>query len=170
MVMSKKTRQLSGASQKKYFRDLFRSEEGITAEAADRLVAFCTDEIAHIRVRLPLAVRRPLTVAGVAVAAAVAKAPAETSVTAEVGVAAVAAVDEPEFDPHAFSLIVMLRKAGKSGLAAKLTELGDIDRLKAIAKAQHVSLDAVDGDLAAIVMAIVEGTERRLAHRQAAAS
>lgn len=175
--MGKTTKPLSGQSQRKYFRDLFRADPGVTAEAAVRLTEACASEIAQIRVRLPLAVRRParaiMAAAGqserVVESVPVPAALAATGLTA-------AARPEPEaqagpvFDPHAFSLIVVLRKGGKDGLLAKLAEIAQIAQLRAIADAQHVSLDAALTDRAAICAAIVAGTERRLAHRQAAAS
>jgi len=159
--MAKNTRPLSGASQRKYFRDLFRSDAGVAPDAAERLSEICATEIAQIRVRLPQAVRKP---AKPAVAAAVQ--------TVKVA-AAVSDAPQPAaggFDPHGFSLIVTFRKGGKDALIAKLDEVGDVERLREIAKAQHVSLDAGLTDRADILVAMVEGTERRIAHRQAAAS
>lgn len=147
--MAKSTRTLSGQSQRKYFRDLLRSDPGVTPEAATRLTEACAAEIAQIRVRLPLAVRRPLR-------------PADP--------APVPAEPPPAFDPHAFSLIVLLRKDGKDALLAKLGAISQVDQLRAIAKAQHVALDPALDDHAAICQAIIAGTEQRVSHRQAAAS
>lgn len=158
--MAKNTRPLSGASQRKYFRDLLRSDAGVSAEAVDRIIEICATEIAQIRVRLPLAVRKP---AKPGVAAAVVAAAAKPAV-------GVPAASGAAFDPHGFSLIVTFRKGGKDALIAKLDEVGDIEKLREIAKAQHVSLDAGLSDRAEILTALVEGTERRIAHRQAAAS
>lgn len=156
--MAKNTRPLSGASQRKYFRDLLRSDAGVASDAVDRLTEICVTEIAQIRVRLPLAVRKPAKPAVAAAVATVKAAPASEDKTAG------------GFDPHGFSLIVTFRKGGKDALIAKLDEVGDIEKLRAIAQAQHVSLDAGLTDREAILAALVEGTERRIAHRQAAAS
>lgn len=158
--MAKNTRPLSGASQRKYFRDLFRSDAGVAPDAADRLTEICATEIAQIRVRLPMAVRKAAKPAVVAAAKAAKPAPVAEAPAAAAG----------EFDPHGFSLIVTFRKGGKDALIAKLDELGDVAKLHAVAKAQHVSVDAALTERADVVAALVEGTERRIAHRQAAAS
>lgn len=78
----------------------------------------------------------------------------------------------PAFDPFAFSLIVIMRRAGKAGLLDKLRSVGDTGRLREIARAQHIGLDGIDADseLDDLCQAIVAGTERRIAHRTAAAS
>lgn len=163
--MAKNTRPLSGASQRKYFRDLLRSDAGVSPEAAERLTDICVKEIAQIRVRLPLAVRKPAKTAAVQ-AVQTRAADAAPVIAAAAGTAAA----ESAFDPNGFSLIVTLRKAGPEGLAAKLKAVAGLDQLRAIAKAQHVALDGALTDTDAVISAIVEGTERRLAHRQAAAS
>ena len=149
--MAKSTKTLSGQSQRKFFRELFRTEPGVAPEAAERLTDACADEIAHIRVRLPLVKRRPMVGAD--------------KVTAETAEAPAA-----EFDPNVFSLIVVLRRGGREVLLAKLTEIGDARRLREIARAQHVAVDAAISDVTALCQAIVAGTEKRVANRQAAAS
>ena len=138
--------------QHKYFRDLLRSDPGVTADAVERLSDICSKEIAQIRVRLPLAVRRPGKSPPVVLAATK---PAAVPAT---------------FDPHAFSLIVVFRTGGKDALMAKLDAVPDVEQLRAIAKAQHVALDGDPSDRAAVLSALVSGTERRIAHREAAAS
>lgn len=109
----------------------------------------------------------------------VAKAPVEPSVDAK---AEERAADSPPaspvagapFDPFAFSLIVVLRREGREGLLSRLKSVGDAARLRQIAKAQHVSVrlaDDVDADeIDALCLEIIAGTERRVAHREAAAS
>ena len=159
--MAKNTRPLSGPAQRKFFRELFRADAGVSADAAERLTEICGKELAQIRVRLPLAVRRP----GTRVAAAAVAVPPVVAAPA-----AAPPAREATFDPHAFSLIVIFRKGGKDALAAKLGEVADLDHLRAIAKAQHVALDGAPADRAEVLAAIIEGTERRIAHRQAAAS
>lgn len=137
---------------------MLRSDAGVTADAVDRLTEACSTEIASIRVRLPLVVRKavkPAVAAAIAAVKPVADAPA---------------VAAGAFDPHGFSLIVTFRKGGKDALVAKLNDVNEIEKLREIAKAQHVSLDAALTDRAEIVAALIEGTERRIAHRQAAAS
>ena len=150
--MSKSTRALSGQSQRKFFRELFRAETGVTPEAATRLTEACAAEIASIRARLPLVVRR----------SAKGAAP-DTHKPAASEVA-------DDFDPPAFSLVVILRKGGKDGLLSRLAGISEIAQLRSIAKAQHVSVDSALEDRDAILAAIIAGTERRVADRQAAAS
>ena len=163
--MAKNTRPLSGQMQRKFFRVLLQADPGVTAEAAARLTDACAAEIASIRVRLPMVSRKPLKVGLDALGGAKAK----------VGEGAAPAPVAPQtsagaFDPHAFSLIVVMRKGGADALVARLAEVGDIAQLRAIAQAQHVSVDASLADRDAVLAAIVEGTERRIAHKQAAAS
>ena len=157
--MAKNTRPFSGQMQRKYFRDLLKSDPGVTADAVERLTEVVSTEIASIRVRLPLVVRKKVSPG---VAAPVAKAAVAESPTAPPSGAA--------FDPHAFSLIVVFRTGGKDALLAKLNEVSDPDQLKAIAKAQHVALEGEPADRSALLSALVAGTEKRIAHRQAAAS
>ena len=156
--MGKNTRPLSGQSQRKFFRTLFQSDPGVSAEASARLTEICATEIAQIRVRLPLVGRRP-------------KAAASPSVPDAVRTRPDPEPDPPaSFDPHAFSLIVIMRKGGADALMAQLSHVADLAHLRAIASAQHVSIDHGIEDRSALLAAIVEGTGRRIAHRQAAAS
>ena len=71
--MGKTTKPIAGPSQRKYFRDLFRCDPGVSDEAAARLSETCCSEIAQIRVRLPLVVRRPLKAGGPSMALEAAK-------------------------------------------------------------------------------------------------
>ena len=157
--MAKNTKPIAGQSQRKYFRDLFRTDPGVTPDAVERLTEACVKELAQIRVRLPMVVRRPMKVL---VADTPANKPAETQPAAKSQAAA--------FDPHAFSLIVVMRKGGKDALLAKLAEVTDLTQLMAIAKAQHVALDGQPASRDDVLEALVAGTERRIAHREAAAS
>jgi hypothetical protein len=157
--MAKNTRPLSGQMKRKYFRDLFRAEAGVTADAAERLTDLCDRELAEVRARLPLVVRRPMKPTEIKIGAVETSRP-EASVAPEVAA----------FDPHAFSLIVEWRKGGASGLAGKLAMLSSADHLRAMAHAQHVSLGDTAEDRTALIAAIVAGTERRVAHMKAAAS
>lgn len=149
--MTKATRPLSGASQKKYFRELIGAQEGVPPEAAARLLDACETEIAQVRVRLPIPGRgtpgKPTT---------------GKKGAAHGGAAA--------FDPFAFSLVVVMTKGGAAALIEKLATIADAGHLHAIAKAQHVGVPPELTDAAAIRAALIEGTERRIADRRAAAS
>ena len=74
------------------------------------------------------------------------------------------------FDPFAFSVVVVITKEGRDGLARKLQSVASAADLKSLAKAQHVALP--EGDLSAdeLRAAIVEGALQRIANRKAAAS
>lgn len=194
--MTKRTRVLSGEAARKYFRALFQADCELSAETANRLADTCIREISELRVRTPRPVFSVPTATAARAPAAVphnptaASAPAPKAQAAADTIAAtsVAVPDElpkqpltppqPQaFDPHAFSLIVTLRREGREALLAKLRAVGDTARLVEIAKAQHVGIPALKGDGASVLedwdalcLAILAGTERRLAHREAAAS
>ena len=160
--MGKATRSLSGASQKKYVRELVGSIDGITPEAAAALTSACEREIAQIRVRLPIPERGK------------ASKPSQKKATAEPGRAEPAtavgtAPTAADFDPFAFSVVVVVTKEGREGLAKKLAGIGPAD-LKALAKAQHVALPESDLSDEDLRTAIVEGALQRIANRKAAAS
>jgi hypothetical protein len=160
--MGKATRSLSGASQKKYFRDLFGATDGVTPETAETLAGACEREIAQVRVRLPIPERGRKNKAAP-------KRPAEPA-RAESPPAAPPGAAEPAFDPFAFSVVVVVTKDGREGLAKKLGQIGSIENLKALAKAQHVAVPEGDLTAEALRAAIVEGALQRVANRRAAAS
>lgn len=153
--MAKATRPLSGASQKKYFRDLFQTTEGLAPETADILSAVCEREIAQVRVRLPIPERGKKNSSAKRLRSATAAEPVAADVV---------------FDPFAFSVVVVITKEGRDGLARKLQSIASAADLRSLAKAQHVALP--EGDLTSdeLRAAIVEGALQRIANRKAAAS
>ena len=159
--MAKNTKALSGPAAKKYMRDLLKSDPGVSADATERLVATCADEIAQLRVRLPIPIRQN---AQVATAPEAVPAPALALVPATKPAIATAA-----FDPFAFSVVVVLTKQGKDGLLAKLAAVENAADLRAIAKAQHIAIPAT-GSADELRRAIADGTAARIADRQAASS
>ncbi len=92
--------------------------------------------------------------------------PAKDTSNAELTVEVV----KPAFDPYAFSVLAALMKSGREGLAKKLSDIGSVDHLKAIAEAQHLALDPKLKKLDDVRKAIIAATEQRLADRKAAAS
>jgi hypothetical protein len=161
--MSKATRTLSGASQKKFFRDLFGSIDGLSRETTAALSTACESQIAQVRVRLTALDRgkNPVPVP----AAERGRKPARPESTTEEQQS-----PNKAFDPFAFSVVVAVTKEGREGLARRLLAITSADDLKALAKAQHVALPAgelTDGELRD---AIVEGALQRIANRKAAAS
>jgi hypothetical protein len=163
--MARKTRPLSGQSQRKYFRDLFQADPGVTRDAVTRLTDICTDELAHIQVRTEKMTVRIAMAVLTKRAAGTGSTQAPTT-PPEAG----SAVTAPDFDPHAFSLIVVMTKEGKDGLLKRLRAIESVDKLRAIAKAQHVGVDPDLDDPMIVCAAIIAGTEKRIAHRKAAAS
>ncbi len=187
--MTKRTKVLSGEAARKYFRALFAADPGQTPVAASRLADTCVREIAELRVRLPVVASRTsshatatpaksLTPPAVASTTPPVKTPEEPArdgaepdpVAPQSAPAAETPPPEPAFDPFAFSLIVALRRDGPVALLARLIAIDDVARLRDIAKAQHVGIPAGADGVDAIAAAIVAGTERRVAHREAAAS
>jgi hypothetical protein len=159
--MAKNTKALSGPAAKKYMRDLLKSDPGVSADATERLVATCGDEIAQLRVRLPMPIRQK-SLAAAATPAASAPMPA-------VAAPAKPAASAAAFDPFAFSVVVVLTKQGKDGLMARLAGVETAADLRAIAKAQHIAVPAT-GSADELRRAIVDGTAARIADRQAASS
>jgi chemotaxis response regulator CheB len=156
--MTKGTRALSGAGQAKYFRELLAADAGLTPEIQARLLETLESEVSQVRVRLPLPERGSKT--------------AKSRPTAPNNAAApepLAPVAKP-FDPYAFSLVVVLTKGGPQALDDMLSAIPDPAHLKAIAKAQHINVPAGETDPAALRLALIAGTEQRIADRRAAAS
>ena len=159
--MGKATKSLSGASQKKYFRDLLGATEGLSPETASALGGALEREIAAVRVRLPIPDRGNKTEGGRKVkpkSAAKAAAPAG------------APADVAAFDPFAFSVVVVVTKEGRDGLIKRLGAIANRDHLLSLAKAQHVAVPDEKAPLDALREAIAEGALQRIANRRAAAS
>jgi hypothetical protein len=192
--MARRTKVLSGEGVRRFFRAMFLAESGVSPAAAQRLTDTCAREIAEVRVRRAPVTRRgggeaasvgELPAAEAAVVGATAPVPAATAAPPAPIVAPIVAATEPvpaaapapapaetapAFDPFAFSLIVVMRRAGKAGLLDKLATVASVDHLRQIARAQHVGIPDDVTDIDALRAAIVAGTERRIAHREAAAS
>jgi hypothetical protein len=167
--MAKNTKALSGQAAKKYMRDLLKSDPGVSAEATDRLVNTCGDEIAQLRVRLPIPNRNKAQVTPAAPSVAPVATATAPKPTAPPPAPAVATTPAPAFDPFAFSVVVVLTKQGRDGLMAKLATVDSVTDLRAIAKAQHIAIPAT-GSADDLRRAIVDGTAARIADRQAASS
>jgi len=163
--MSKTTKALSGAGQKKYFRELLAEHEGLGAELRKTLLAQTEKEIAQVRVRLPLPERAQRKSADTAQPAASrhGAAPGDSS-------PASAAISSPPFDPFAFSVVVVMTKEGRDGLAKNLAGIETVRDLYALAKAQHIAVPQGIDDAASLRAAIIEGTAQRIANRRAAGS
>ena len=148
--MAKHTKAASGAAKIKYFRDALRADGGVSPEAVERLTSKFDSDLSHVRIRRSAETAQDTSP------------DALNEVTCQPPVAA--------FDPHAFSLIVVMTKQGAAGLDAKLRTIDSIEQLRALARAQHVALDTTLVALPEVRAAIIAGTAQRLADRRAAAS
>jgi len=192
--MAKSIRTLSGPKARKYLTDLVSGAPGVPAEAIDQVAAAIEQEVVVVKVRaaakaavakpakphpmLPFArediAERPMPDVEAKSETAdgghdEAGDEADEIIETASGSPAAAPAPVKAFDPYAFSLVVVLTKEGPDALRDRLAEIAEAD-LKALAKAQHVSLAAGLGSAAELREAIVSGTERRIADRRAAAS
>ena len=155
--MAKNTKALSGPAKRKYFREALQADPGVTPEAAKRLTETFDSDVSQMRVRqhaaLPASRSKPAPVVEKPVLAAPTPAP-----------------DTTAFDPHVFSLIVVMTKLGAQGLQARLETIDNVEHLKALARAQHVAVDAAADQPDQLRAAIIAGTAQRIADRRAAAS
>ena len=156
--MTRNTKPLSGGGKDKFLRGIVASVEGVPETAAKALVRELTTGIAEVRVRREAYDRVRDGATDVAAPPARAQASAVTASRAAA------------FDPFAFSVVAILTKKGKPALVVELEKVTSVDDLRRLADAQHVSLDPALTDPAVMRSAIIEGAERRIAERKAAAS
>lgn len=133
---------------KAFFRDTILTEPGMTGEKAEQLAARCVESIDTI-----LTKRSGAVPAAIAATAAAASAP-----------------QAGQFDPFAFSAVSVLARKGRDALLARLSEINSAENLREFAIAQHIAIDQTLSDAGELRLAIVKGTERRIAARRAAAS
>lgn len=74
------------------------------------------------------------------------------------------------FDPYAFSVVVTLVKKGREALIARLSEIDNIEDLRQLANAQHLGVDPHLARADDVRQAIINGAEKRIASRRAAAT
>lgn len=169
--MANTTKVLSRAAAAKYLRALFEAEPGLAGDAARRLADVCAREIVQVRVRRPLPVRgrgrqhQPA-------AQSAAQSPAEAAALAAATPPEVMPAEpvEPAFDPYAFSVIVALKREGPAGLMARLGAIASVERIRALADAQHIALAGDPATIEEARAALVAGAAARLSDRLAAAS
>jgi hypothetical protein len=168
--MAKTTKALSGMAKRKYFRDALLAEPAVPPEAAERLAARFDHELTQMRVRNHVSLRRPVTPVASHINAA-GRAPVAPSLPEPVAPAARQTPGQTSaFDPHAFSLIVVMTKQGSAGLEKTLAAIEDPEHLRALARAQHVAIDSALDQPSELRAAIIAGTAQRIADRRAAAS
>jgi hypothetical protein len=79
-------------------------------------------------------------------------------------------VEATEFDPFAFSAVVVLARFGRGALMDRLIAIEKLEHLRKLAAAQHLCVGSAIEDPAELRAAIVEAAERRMVDRHAAAS
>ncbi|MEQ1576617.1 MAG: hypothetical protein ABL894_03095 [Hyphomicrobium sp.] len=129
---------------KVFFRDALLSEPGMSGEKAEQLAERCVQSIDTV-----------LTKRGIG--ASLSTETVEASLPAR-------------FDPFAFSAVSVLARKGKDALLARLNDITTAENLREFAIAQHIAIDQTLTKTEDLRIAIVKGTERRIAARRAAAS
>lgn len=80
------------------------------------------------------------------------------------------AAPRADFDPFAFSVIVVLKRKGRAALMRELAAIDNAEHLHRIAAAQHLGVDRAITALPRLREAMADAAEQRLADRRAAAS
>ena len=162
--MARTTKQLSGGGKDKFLRALI-ADASLPADVATKLGDTMCDAIADIRVRREAWEPARQASAKHQEAQPVSHGPKDSSP------AATLSPDSPaEFDPFVFSALAVLTKQGPAALASRLATIESAANLHALAKAQHLTVEAGMTDLATLRVAMITATEARLAERRAAAS
>jgi hypothetical protein len=78
--------------------------------------------------------------------------------------------EQEVFDPYSFSVVALFKRGGREALLGQLSAITSVDHLRTLADAQHLSIPKDLDEPAALRLAIVEGTEQRIADRRAAGS
>lgn len=151
-----------GPKMRAFIRSILAAEPGVDAELADRLAQRCVKRIARMLVWDSSGADVPEDPGAPPAAASNAK-PLSEQTSGPVD-------DAATFDPFAFSVIVMLKRQGRSALMKRLEAIDDPDKLRKIAEAQHLGIDKSLRSARKLREAIVAGAEQRLADRRAAAS
>ena len=169
--MARTTKQLSGGGKDKFLRAIVESDAEISEAAARRVVEALISSVTEIRVRREVwedvskaqpdepkrkPGERPVGSGAAATPAAKPTVPDAAAV--------------PVFDPYSFSAVAVLSKKGRDALVAALETISAAEQLHKLAVAQHLAVDPNIASVADIRAAIIEGAERRIAERRAAAS
>ncbi len=200
--MRRTTKKLSGAAKDRFLRQWLATEPGLTPDAVERLARRGAHAISSLRVRrlswsglkatprlIALQRSEPATAAAPAVpkpapettpkapanagpVAQPAKSPAKPA-TEPAAPQKAADAPAPPFDPYVFGLVPVLQREGPDGLSARLREIGDLDKLRQMARAQQIALpaDMKTGNppLEALAAAIAAAVAKRIDDRKAAA-
>lgn len=149
--MAKSAQLWPGDKMRDFFRAVFRAEKGVDSALAERLADACLARITRMLVTddSPVGPVRP-------VPRLVPNAGEEPAVAT--------------FDPFSFSAVVTLSRRGKDALLRQLEDIPSALDLRQLADAQHLGVDPSITNAQELRTAIVQGAERRIAERRAAAS
>lgn len=181
------TRKLSGPAKDRFFKRLFVDAGGLDIPTADRLTEAASELISSIRVRRdqrlagPSAPELPVETADEDAALSEMHAPTGEEPfrpdpqpvfpTGQETDDARPRAQASEFDVFAFGLIPVYKREGSEGLSARLSEIGSVENLRAMAKAQQIvlarELRTGDIDITTLRAAILEAVARRIADRRA---
>ncbi len=181
--MRRTNRKLSGPRLKRFLQHFFRSQPGVDAALAERLVATSAALFASVRVRRTA---RPSAPPAAPVGSALPDQPAPTAPDPRYAKIAAslhgqeraapssAPPAEPAaFDPYSIGLVPTYQRQGPDGLRAKLAGIADVGDLRKMARAQQIvlpiELRAGEADADAVRDGIVAAVEKRIADRRAAA-
>lgn len=169
-----------GPRMRAFFRSLLAAEPGVDAELADRLSARLVRHVARMLVwdAEPVPAAPPAAAEPGGTTPADAPPAAETSATApreaqsspKAGTAVAPPAAGDDFDPFAFSIVVVLKRQGRAALLKRLEGIAEARHLHQMATAQHLGVDKSITSVDALREAILDGAEQRLADRRAAAS
>lgn len=181
------TRKLSGPPKDRFFKRLFVDVGGLDIPTADRLTEAASELISSIRVRRDLRLAGPAApeppagstgddTVPPAVPAPTGEEPfkPDPEPVFEVGKKTDDARPQAEasgFDAFVFGLIPVYKREGAAGLSARLSEIGSVENLRAMARAQQIvlarELRTGDIDIITLRAAILEAVARRIADRRA---
>ncbi|MCB1505885.1 MAG: hypothetical protein KDJ47_12990 [Hyphomicrobiaceae bacterium] len=150
-----------GPRMRAFLRSIISAEPGVDAHQADRIAERLGKRIARMLVWD--ASGSELTGPSAAQISEVEAAPAPPQAREE-------DAGEKAFDPFAFSVVVILKRQGRTAVMKRLEAITSIEQLHKIASAQHLGIDKSITAPGELREAIVMGAEQRLADRRAAAS
>lgn len=163
-----------GPRMRAFFRSVFLAEAGVDARLADRLAEACVKRINRMLVwdasGSDGTANAPDLPAATSPAAAAVQAPATDTPLVPPGTQVPELKAKPTFDPFAFSVVVVLKRKGRNGLAEALKAISSTADLHKLADAQHLGVDPAIKDARKLREAIIKGAEQRIADRKAAAS
>ena len=193
--MKEHTVKLSGHAKDRFLERFFADEPALDTETRERLVRRSKTAMTSLRVRKAvLSGSRRIAPSAPPSSPPEAAKPASTEEAApppptarlvppqgtealpddgRTGERQVATAAPKAFDAYAVKLVPVFQRDGRDGLLSKLADIGEIDQLRQMAKAQQIVLPQPlrtgDADVNAVRSAIVEAVAKRIADRRAAA-